>query len=91
MPIPFYLSTVGDPKAEKRVLEFFSQRFDLRIDFSDLDEEIIWQNKKLAEMRNGSPDIDESIKRLENNLRLSEKESQRLVIDIERFLRKKGG
>ena len=73
------------------MLEFFNQRFDLGIDFSDLDEEIRWQNKKLAEVRNNFPDIDESITRLESNLRLSEEESQRLVKEIEKFLREKRG
>ena len=74
IPIPFYLVAVGDPKAQRRVLEFFNQRFDLGIDFSDLDEEIKIQSEKLAQVRNGFPDIDESIKRLESNLMLSEEE-----------------
>ncbi len=89
VPIPFYLIAVDDPKAQKRVLEFLNQRADLGIDFSDLDEEIIWQNKKLAEVRNSFPDIDESIKRLESNLMPSEEESQRLVKEIEKFLKEK--
>ena len=91
VPIPFYLAAVDDPKAQRRVLEFFNERFDLRIDFSDLDEEIERQNQIIAEVRNGFPDIDESIKRLESNLRLSAKENQKLVKEIERFLREKRG
>ena len=88
-PIPFYLVAVDDPKAQRRVLEFFDQRFDLGIDFSDLDEEIRRQNKKLAEVRSNFPDIDESIKRLESNLTLSAEENQKLVQEIERFIREK--
>ncbi len=91
VPIPFYLLTVDDYKAQKRVLEFFNQRFDLRIDFSDLDAEIKSQNEKLAQARNGFPDIDEFIRRLESNLRLSEEENQKLVTEVERFLKKKEG
>jgi len=87
VPIPFYLAAVDDPKAQRRVLEFFNQRFDLGIDFSDLDEEINSQNKKLAQVRNSFPDIGESISRLESNLRLSAEENQKLVKEIERFLR----
>ena len=89
MPIPFYLAAMNDPKAQRKVLEFFNQRFDLGIDFSDLDEEIRQQNQIIDEMRNGFPDIDESIRRLETNLRLSTKENQKLVQEIERFLREK--
>ncbi len=44
VPVPFYLIAVDDPNAQRRVLEFFNQRFDLGIDFSDLDEEIRRQN-----------------------------------------------
>jgi len=91
VPIPFYLVAVDDPKAQRRVLEFFNQRFDLGIDFSDLDAEIRQQNQIIAEVRNSFPDIDESIRRLESNLRLSEEESQGLVEQIEKFLREKRG
>jgi len=85
--IPFYLVTVGDPRAEKRVLDFFNQRFTLGIDFSDLDEEIRRQNQMIAEVRNDSPDVDEAIRRLESNLSLSEEQTQRLITEIERALR----
>ena len=91
VPIPFYLVAVDDPQAQKRILGFFNQRFDLAIDFSDLDEEIRQQNQIMAEVRNSFPDIDESISRLESNLGLSAKESQRLLREIEKFLREKGG
>lgn len=89
VPIPFYLVTTEDPRAEKRVLEFFNQRFNLGIDLSDLDEEIRQQNQLIAEVRESFPDIDEAIKKLESNLRLSEEESQNLVKEIEKFLQKK--
>jgi proteasome assembly chaperone (PAC2) family protein len=89
--VPFYLVAVDDPQARRRVLEFFNQRFDLRIDFSDLDEEIRQQNQAIAEVRSSSPDVDESIRRLESSLRLSEEESRRLVKEIEKFLRAKRG
>ena len=89
VPIPFYLIAVDDPRAQKKVLEFFDQRFDLGIDFSDLDEEIRGQNQVIAEVRNSFPDIDESITRLENNLRPSEEESQRLVKEIEKSIKEK--
>ena len=89
VPIPFYMITVDDPGAERRVLEFLNQRFDLRLDLSDLDEEIWRQNQAIAGLRNSFPDIDESIKRLESNLTLSNEESQRLVTEIEKILGEK--
>jgi len=91
VPIPFYLVAADDPKAQRRVLEFLNQRFDLGIDFSDLEEEIRQQNQVMAEVRNSFSDIDESIRKLESNLRLSEEESQRLAKEIEKFLREKRG
>lgn len=91
VPIPFYLVAVDDPKAQKRVLELINQRLNLRIDFSDLDEEIKSHDKKIAQVRTSSPDIDSSIRRLESNLRLSGEESQQLVKEIEQFLKETGG
>ncbi len=91
VPIPFYLITLNDPKAEKRLLEFFNRRFDLGMDLSDLDGEIKNQNARLARARASSPEIDESISRLERNLSLLPEENQRLVSEIEKFLREKKG
>ncbi len=90
VPIPFYLVAVHDPRAQRRVLDFFDQRFDLGIDFSDLDEEVRQQNQVIAELRNSSPDIDEFIRRLETNLRLSEEEGQTLAEEIEKLLTEEG-
>ncbi len=89
VPIPFYLLAVNEPQAQRRVLQFFNQRFDLQIDLSDLDEEIRRQNEKIAQMRDSFPEIDESISRLESNLGLSEAETEKLVSAIEGFLRGK--
>lgn len=91
VPVPFYLVSADDPEAQRRVLEFFKQRFELAIDFDDLDEEIGQQNQAIAKVRNSFPDIDESISRLESNLRLSAEENQRLITEIERSLREKRG
>ena len=89
VPIPFYMVAVDDLKARRKVLEFFNQTFDLEMDFSDLDEEIRRQNQIMYEIRDSFPDIDQSIMRLESNLRLSEEESQRLVKEIDRLLKER--
>lgn len=89
VPIPFYLMTVDDARAQRMVLELFNQKFDLGLDFSELEDEIERQNQMMADMRNASPDIDKSIRRLEQNLMLSNEESQRLVGEVERLFRGK--
>ena len=91
LPVPFYLLTMDDPATQRRVLEFFNQRFNLSLDFSDLDVEIGQQNQALAGMRDRFPDIDESIKRLEGNLRLSPEEARKLVKEVEAVLREVRG
>ena len=87
VPIPFYLVAVDDPRAQKRVLEFFDHRFDLQVDFGDLDEEIRKQNEKIARMRTNFPEIDKYISKLESNIRLSEGENEELVKQVEESLR----
>ncbi len=90
VPIPFYLAAVEDPQAQKKVLSFLDERLDLKIDFSDLDQEIREQNEKLAHARSRLPQIDDYIGRLESNLTLSEEENGELIKKIEDFLREGG-
>jgi proteasome assembly chaperone (PAC2) family protein len=78
---------VDDATAQEMVLELFNQKFGLELDFSEMEDEIERQNQILADMRNASPDIDKSIRRLEQNLMLSNEESQRLVGEVERLFR----
>jgi len=87
VPIPFYLATVEDVQAQKKVLSFLNERLDLKIDFSDLDQEIREQNEQLARARSHFPQIDDYINRLENNLMLSEEENGELIKRIEEYLR----
>jgi len=87
VPIPFYLVALDDPTAQKRVLEFLNHRFDLQIDFADLDEEIRKQNERIHKMRTDFPEIDKYISKLESNLRLVEGEGEKLVKQVEEFLR----
>jgi proteasome assembly chaperone (PAC2) family protein len=87
VPIPFYLTTIEDAQAQRKVLNFFNERFGLKIDFSDLDQEIREQNEQLARARSRFPQIDDYINRLESNLMLSEEENGELIKKIEDFLR----
>jgi proteasome assembly chaperone (PAC2) family protein len=83
VPVPFYLATLEDLKAQKRVLDFLNQRFKLGCDFSDLDEQILKQNTMIAGVRDSAPEVDSAITKLESNLRLSEDEIQRLIREME--------
>jgi predicted ATP-grasp superfamily ATP-dependent carboligase len=89
VPIPFYLVAMEDPQAWKKTLQFLDKRFNLKMDFTDLDEEIGRQNEKMAQLRIRSPEIDSYIRRLESNLSLTEEEGERLVKKIEESLGKR--
>jgi len=90
VPIPFYLAAMEDAQAQKKVLSFLNERLDLKIDFSDLDQEVREQNEQLAQVRSRFPQIDDYINRLESNLMLSEEENGELIKKIEDFLREGG-
>ena len=87
--IPFYLAAVDDSEAQKMVLEFLDKRFGLGIDFSDINEDVAKQNEKIAQLRTRSPEVDNYVQKLESNLTLTEEESEKLVEEVEGFLRRK--
>jgi len=87
--IPFYLAAVDDSEAQKRVLEFLDKRFDLGIDFSDINEDVAKQNEKIAQLRTRSPEVDSYVQKLESNLTLTEEENEKLVGEVEEFLGRK--
>ena len=88
VPVPFYLIATEDPAAYRKTVEFFDRRFNLDIDFSDLDKAVTKQNEKIARLRFRSPEIDNYIRNLESNLALSQEDSEKLVKEIEEFLRR---
>lgn len=89
VPIPFYLVSTEDPQAWRKIATFFDERFGLGMDFSDLDKAVARQHEKIAEVRNRFPELDDYIRRLESNIYLTEEESEKLVSEIEEFLRKR--
>lgn len=86
--VPFYLVGVGDPMAVKRILEFFERRFRLGLDFVDIEEEAREQSAKIARLRASSAKINDSIRKLENNLPLTDEEALLLSNGIEEALGK---
>ncbi|MGB8707176.1 MAG: PAC2 family protein [Dehalococcoidia bacterium] len=87
VPVPFYLMTVEDPQACKKVLEFFNRHLELNIDFADIDNEVAEQNKKIAQARSQFPELDGYISKLETNLGLTAEEGEKLVKEIDELLR----
>jgi len=87
VPVPFYLMPVGDPRAEKLVLEFLDRRFRLKIDLGPVDAQVRRQGQLINRLRQEYPDVNEAIHCLETNQQLAQDQSQGLVKEIERFLR----
>ena len=87
VPVPFYLLGVEDPWACKKVTEFFDARFDLNINFAGIDDEIAKQNMEIARVRTQVPELDSYISKLESNLGLTVDESEKLVKELEEWLR----
>jgi predicted ATP-grasp superfamily ATP-dependent carboligase len=86
VPVPFYLVGARDPLAWQKVIEFLDERFDLGIDLSGIDDEAAAHGARMAELRNGSANIDSYIRKLEGGLGLSPEESEELVRAVEDFL-----
>jgi proteasome assembly chaperone (PAC2) family protein len=91
VPVPFYLVGVNDPKSHRKVLEFMDSRLGLGLSLARLDAEIRRQEEKIARLRREQPDIESIISRLENNVRLSEEEHEKLTKEVEEYLRKNNG
>ena len=87
VPVPFYLLAVEDPWACKKVMEFFDRRFDLNINFASIDDEIARQDREIAQVRSQVPELDNYISKLESNLGLTVDESEKLVKELEEWLR----
>lgn len=86
--VAFYLTASEDPKAVKSVLSFFDERFDLGLDFAELDTQIEAQSDELALLRRENQEIDEYIRTLEVGLSLSEEEQFKLAQGVTEFLEK---
>jgi len=87
VPVPFYLLAVEDSGACKKVTEFFDRRFELNINFADMNDEITRQDRKIAQIRSQLPELDGYINKLENDLGLTVDESEKLVKEMEEWLR----
>ena len=83
--IPFYLAGIGDPRAQKSLLDFFNRRLNLGLSLEELKKEINNQSVRLAALQERSPHTNESIRKLETNITLNEEESMILLNEVEAF------
>jgi proteasome assembly chaperone (PAC2) family protein len=76
--IPFYLAEGKDLQAIKATLSFLDKKFDLALDFAELDEQIEHQNAKIRRLRQDDAQIDRCIEMLEARLSLTADEQVEL-------------
>jgi predicted ATP-grasp superfamily ATP-dependent carboligase len=88
VPVPFYLTSVSDPEAWELLLRFFDRRFDLGLDFAELEREVADRRRLLEQARRDNAEMDEFIKRLESNLPLTQDENDKLIQEVEEVLGK---
>jgi len=84
--IPFYLAASEDFQAIKLTLSFLDRRFNLELDFKELDEQIAEQDKKIDQLRQEDSEINRYIGALENGLSLSEEEQLELIKAVTEIL-----
>jgi proteasome assembly chaperone (PAC2) family protein len=87
--IPFYLAAGEDFQAVKLTLSFLDKKFNLGLDFRELDEKIRDQNRKIDELREEDSEIDKYIGMLESELPLSEAEQVELTMKVTDLLEEK--
>ncbi|MBN1366872.1 MAG: PAC2 family protein [Dehalococcoidales bacterium] len=87
-PIPFYLTGTADSLAWRKVLQYLNSRFELGLEFAALDKGIGNMNERLTRVRQDYPELNDYLNRLEANEGLTAEENEKLVSDIEEYLKK---
>jgi len=87
VPVPYYLVSVDDPRACKRLVYFFNNKFDLGVDFTKLDDQITQQNDKIARLFERSPVSEAFVHRLEAGDGLDGEESEKLAHEMAEALK----
>ncbi len=87
--IPFYLAPAEDFQATKVTLSFLDKKFNLALDFAELDEEIRRQNARIDQLRHEDPEADRYIGMLESNLSLGGQEQLELTKKVTEALERK--
>lgn len=87
--IPFYLAAGEDFQAIKLTLSFLDKKFDMGLDFEELNEKIRDQNIKIDRLRDEDSDINKYIGMVESELSLSEAEQMELTMKVTEVLESK--
>jgi proteasome assembly chaperone (PAC2) family protein len=89
VPVPFYLVDFDDLRGHKRILEFLDDRLDLELDFSEIDNNIKKQDRKLNRLRRDVPEIEQYLTKLENGQPLSEEEHENMIKVVGEYLKRR--
>lgn len=81
--VPFYLTTVDDPRSWRAILDFLNKQLELGLSFDGLDKDIAVQDEKIGEARANLPEMNALMGRLEAHEVLSPEENDRLISYIE--------
>ena len=87
VPVPYYLVSIDDPRACKRLVYFFNSKYDLGVDFTKLDEQIAQQNDKIARLFERAPELESFVRRLETGDGLDGEESEKLAREMAEALK----
>ena len=87
VPVPYYLASIDDPRACKRLVYFFNSKFDLGVDFTKLDGQIAQQDDRIARLFERSPELEAFVRRLEAGDGLDGEESEKLAREMADALR----
>jgi len=82
VPVPYYLLSADDPRAVKRLVYFFNSKYDLGVDFTELDSLISVQNEKIVKLFDRSPEIKNMVRKLEVGDGLDDEESEKLAREM---------
>jgi hypothetical protein len=88
VPVPYYLAPMEDPRACKRLADFFNLRFNLGMQLDDLDEDVASQNRRIGELYARSPEIEGFVRKLEIGEGLESEEGEKLAQAMAEQLKK---
>ncbi len=88
VPVPFYLLSSEDPRGCKKLVDFLNIKLNLDIDTMIMDKNISGQDEKIRTITQEFPEIENYIDRLENNIGLSDEQSDKLVEIMDKYLSK---
>ncbi len=86
--VPFYLASVKDPAGSKSILEVLDKKFELGLEFEDIDRQIKELNMGIEELKSQNHDINRYLQLLEQGIALSHEEGEMLAREVAGFLRR---